>query len=65
MTKSFNNYIYFVGDLRNGHLTEFHGTKLDFYSDTSLSTTSILSKLIMSHVLASETLLPVRRLHLL
>ena len=46
-----------VDDLRNGQLTEAHGTRLKFYSNTSLDTSAI-----MSHVLSSETGMAISRL---
>lgn len=55
--KCLHDYAFQVEDLRNGQLETIHGTRLKFYSDQSLDTTAILS-----HVLASETGMPVSRL---
>lgn len=57
VTKCLNDYAFQVEDLRNGDLQIVHGTRLKFYADNSLDTTAIIS-----HVLASETGMPVSRL---
>lgn len=57
VTKCLSYYAFQVEDLRNGELQVIHGTRLKFYSDDSLDTTAILS-----HVLSSETGMPVSRL---
>lgn len=57
VTKALNDYTFQVEDLRNGVLSIAHGTRLKFYHDPSLDTTAI-----MSHVLSSETGMPVARL---
>lgn len=55
--KAINDYEFQVEDLRNGNLETVHGTRLKYYHDASLNTTAILS-----HVLSSETGMPVSRL---
>jgi len=55
--KALNDYVYQVEDLRNGQTEEAHGSRLKFYRDAELDT-----KVIMSHVLSSETGMPVARL---
>lgn len=55
--KALSDYVYQVEDLRNGLLENVHGSRLKFYHDASLDT-----KAIMSHVVASETGMPVQRL---
>lgn len=57
VTSCLNDYSFQVEDLRNGELQEVHGTRLKFYTDESLDADAILS-----HVLASETGMPVSRL---
>lgn len=57
ITKCLNDYSFQVEDLRNGELQTVHGTRLKFYSDDALDTTAL-----MSHVLSSETGMPVSRL---
>lgn len=57
VTKCLNDYAFQVEDLRNGRLETLHGTYLKLYSDDTLETTAILS-----HVLVSETCMPVSRL---
>jgi len=52
-----SDYVYQVEDLRNGSLEEAHASRLRFYSDSALNTEAI-----MSHVLTSETGMPVQRL---
>jgi len=55
--KALSDYVYQVEDLRNGMVEDIHGTRLKFYRDSALDTTAI-----MSHVLSSETGMPVARL---
>lgn len=55
--KALNDYIYLVEDLRTGDFDDVHGTLLKFYSDDGLD-----EKEIMSHVLSSETGMPLSRL---
>ena len=55
--KALNDYVFQVEDLRNGTTKDIHGTRLKFYSDRSLDT-----RATMSHVLSSETGMPVARL---
>lgn len=52
-----SDYIYQVEDLRNGLTEDVHIARLKFYADDSLDATAI-----MSHVIASETGMPVARL---
>lgn len=52
-----NDYIFRVEDLRNGNCEDIHGTRLKFYADADLD-----KEAIMSHVLSSETGMPVSRL---
>lgn len=49
--------MYQVEHLRNGELKTIHISRLKFYSDIDLDTEAF-----MSHVLASETGMPVQRL---
>ncbi len=55
--KALSDHVFLVEDLRNGAVEEVHACRLKFYSDPSLNT-----RAIMSHVLASETGMPVARL---
>ena len=55
--KALNDYVFQVEDLRNGGLEDVHGTRLKFYRDGSLN-----QEVILSHVLSSETGMPVARL---
>lgn len=57
VTKALNDFVYEVEDMRNGKLQEVHGSRMKFYSDSSLDTVAI-----MSHVLSSETGMQVARL---
>lgn len=57
VTQCLSDYAFQVEDLQNGHLQTVHGTRLSFYSDASLDT-----QVILSHVLSSETRMPVSRL---
>lgn len=52
-----SDYIYQAEDLRNVLTEDVHIARLKFYADDSLDTTAILS-----HVIASETGMPVARL---
>lgn len=55
--KALSDYVFKVEDLRNGETEDVHGTRLKYYADNSLDT-----RVILSHVLASETGMPVSRL---
>ena len=55
--KAINDWVYQVEDLRNGDIEEAHACRLKFYRDRSLN-----AQVIMSHVLSSETWMPVTRL---
>lgn len=55
--RSINDHVYQVEDLRNGQVEDVHCTRLKFYHDPSLDTEAI-----MSHVISSETGMPVQRL---
>lgn len=57
VVKAQNDYVFQVEDLRNGAVEDIHGTRLKFYRDADLDT-----RAIMSHVLSSETGMPVARL---
>lgn len=57
VTKAMNDYVFQVEYLRNDIVEEVHGTRLKFYSDSSLD-----EKAVLSHVLSSETGMPVSRL---
>lgn len=57
VTKCLSDYVFQVEDLRNGNIETVPGTRLKFYADDSLDL-----KAILSHVLASETGMPVSRL---
>lgn len=57
VVKALNDYVFKVEDLRNGDHEDIHGTRLKFYTDSSLD-----EKVILSHVLSSETGMPVSRL---
>lgn len=57
VVKAISDYIYRVEDLRNGLQEDVHSTRLKFYSDESLDQEAILS-----HVLSSETGMPISRL---
>lgn len=46
-----------VEDLRSGNIDSIYGSRLKFYSDACVD-----EKVIMSHVLSSETGIPVSRL---
>lgn len=54
MFKAVNDYDLQVEDLRNGSKEEVPGTRLKFYRDSALARNAI-----MSHVLSSETEMPV------
>lgn len=55
--KAISEHIFQVEDLRNGTYEDVHACRLKFYSDKSLDATAILS-----HVIFSETGMPVARL---
>ena len=55
--KVLSDYLFQVEDLRNGMLRDIHGSRLKFYRDASQDT-----EVIMSHVLSSETGMPVAHL---
>lgn len=55
--KAHNDYVFDVEDLRNGKIDPIHGSRLKYYRDSSLD-----EMVIMSHVLSSETGMPVARL---
>lgn len=57
VTKAINDYVYQVEDLRNGILSDVHAARLKFYSDASLD-----AKVLLPHVLQSETGMQVQRL---
>lgn len=57
VVKALNDYVFQVNDLRNENSSDVHGTLLKFYSDKSLD-----QKIIFSHILSSETGIPVSRL---
>lgn len=57
IVKALSDYVFQVEDLRNGMVEDCHGSRLKFYSDRSLNSAAILS-----HVLSSETGMPVARL---
>lgn len=52
-----SDYVFKVEDFRNGKCDDIHGSRLKFYSDASLE-----EKLVLSHVLSSETGIRVSRL---
>lgn len=52
-----SDYVYQVEDLRNGTVENIYGNRLKFYRDASVETEAI-----MSHVLSSETGMPVTKL---
>lgn len=56
-TKALSDFVVQVEDLRNGKLEDIHGTRLKYYRDSSLD-----NEVIMSHVLATETGMPISRL---
>lgn len=55
--KALREYVLRVKDVRNGKLDDVHGMRLNFYQYGDLD-----QKMIMSHVLSSETGMPVARL---
>ncbi len=55
--KANSDFVFQVEYLRNGALEEVHASRLKFYSDSSLN-----KKAILSHVISSETGMPVARL---
>ena len=55
--KPLSDYVFQVEDLRNGLVEDIHGSRLKYYHDRSLDTEAILS-----HVISSETGMPVARL---
>lgn len=55
--KALSDYLFDVEDLRSGKIDSIHGSRLKYYSDSSLD-----EKVITSHVLSSETRMPVARL---
>jgi len=57
IVKALHSFVYQVEDLRNGMTKDVHASRLKFYHDASLNTA-----VIMSHVLSSETGMPVARL---
>lgn len=57
IVKAQNDYVFQVEDLLNGTVEDVHACRLKYYRDGSLDTTAILS-----HVLSSETGIPVARL---
>lgn len=52
-----NDHVFQVEDLRNGAVEDIHGSRLKFFHDPSLD-----KEAIMSHVVSSETGMPVQRL---
>lgn len=57
IVKALNDYAYQVEGLRNGQLREVHGIRLWFHRDSAMN-----AEAIMSHVVSSETGMPVPRL---
>ena len=57
VTKALNHYVFQVEDLRNGSLSDIHGSRLKYYCDRSLDKDAILS-----HATQSEHGMPVGRL---
>ena len=57
MIKALSDYVYRVEDLRTGNYDDIHAARLKFYRDSDLD-----AEAIMSHVLSSETGMPVARL---
>ena len=57
IVKALNDYVFQIRDLRNGSLEDIRGTRLKYYSDSSLDSSAILS-----HIISSETGMPVSRL---
>lgn len=57
LQNDFFNYEFQVKDICNGTRDSVHGTRLKFYAEDSPHT-----PVILSHVLSSETCLPVSRL---
>ena len=55
--KALSDYVFQVEDLRNGSTEDVHGSRLKFYRDGLLN-----QEVILSHVLSSETGIPVARL---
>ena len=55
--KARSDYVFKVEDLRNGSTEDVHSSRLKFYRDGWLN-----HKVIFSHVLSSETGMPVARL---
>lgn len=55
--KAVNDWLYQIEDLRNGAIETAHASRLKFYSDSAFDSTAI-----MSHVMHSETGMPVARL---
>ena len=57
IVKALSDYVCQVEDLRNGVIEDIHGARSKFDRDGTLNTSAI-----MSHVLSSETRIPVARL---
>lgn len=57
VVKALSNYLFRVEDLCNGNFKEVHGLRLKFNRDSDLD-----QKVVMFHILSSETSLPVARL---
>lgn len=57
MLKSSIDYVFKIEDLRNRETEDIHVTKLKYYADDSLD-----MQVILFHVLAVETGMPVSRL---
>ena len=55
--KNLSNYVFQLEDLRNGSTEDVHGSRLKSYRDSLLN-----QEVIFSHVLSSETGMPVTRL---
>lgn len=52
-----NDYVFCVEDMRNDTMEDVHGTRLKYFSDSSLD-----AKVILLHVISSETGMPASRL---
>lgn len=57
VVQTISDSIFQFEDLRNGQLEYVHGTRKNFYRDSSLN-----AEAVISHVVASETGMPVQRL---
>ena len=55
--KALSEYVFQVEDLRNGSTEDVHDSRSKFYRDVLLN-----PEIILSHVLSSETVMPVSRL---